>query len=382
MSTRMQELSDEIDEYSAKNYGRVPDIVLSHAEGVKVWDVSGQMYIDMIAGYSALNMGHNHPRIRRALTGAMNRGLVMSPHSFRNEPEAGYYKALCDVSGMAAVLPLNAGVEAFEAAVKLARKFGHTELDIPQNKAEIIVAKNNFHGRTLAAISASSNESHRKNFGPFLRGFRKVLFGDAEAMRSAISERTAAVIIEPIQGEGGINIPPAGYLTEVKKMCKAAGPLFILDEIQTGFGRTGKMFAYMHENVKPDALLVGKSVGGGMYPVSALLLSEKVKDVLQPGDHGSTWGGNPYACTIGLESIRILQEEGLVENSATLGTYLLEQLKSRIGGLSSVTNIRGRGLFVAIEFEAGTVSAKELCMKLLKPVKPTKPNGPKMAGLL
>ena len=364
-ASKTKKLAEIIDNYSANHYHRFSDIVATRADGVWFWDADERKYLDMIATYSALNIGHNHPKIISCMRDALARGLPVMPHSVRTLAEAPFYRALCEFSHMEKVLPMNTGAEAFETAVKLARKWGYTQKGVESNKANIIVAHGNFHGRTLGALAASSNESHRANFGPFPEGFSSVPFGDARSIRDKIDSNTVAVLIEPIQGEGGVNIPPAGYLTEVKEVCREKGALFILDEIQTGFGRTGKNFAYEHEDAKPDVLIVAKSLGGGIYPVSAVLSSREIMDVFKPGDHGSTWGGNPYGCTVGLESINIIREEGLVASSAALGEYFKKQLTVVLKNSPRVKEIRGKGLLVGIELHSHAGSADMWCEKLL-----------------
>ncbi len=363
--SQTEELTKVIDRHSANHYHRFPDIVAVRGCGVWIWDVEGRRYLDMIGTYSALNIGHNHPRIVSCMCNALAAGLPVVPHAVRTEAEASFYKVLCEFADMEAVLPMNTGAEAFETAVKLVRKWGYTQKGTEHNKASIIVAKGNFHGRTSAALAASDNESHRGFFGPFLRGFCKVPFGDADAIRKRIHPNTVAVLIEPIQGEGGVNIPPPGYLKEVQEICREEGILFILDEIQTGFGRTGKNFAHEHEDAKPDVLLVAKSLGGGIYPVSAVLSSREIMDVFEEGDHGSTWGGNAYACTVGLESIKILQDEGLTENAEILGNHFKEQLIVSLFGLPRVREIRGKGLLVGIELHPDAGPADKWCERLL-----------------
>lgn len=348
-----------IDALSARHYHRFPGVIFASARGVWVRDTEGREYLDCLAAYSAVNIGHNHPRIERAIA----EDLPMLSHSLYARTELAYKKALCQFSGMEAVLSMNSGAEAFETALKLVRKWGYTRKGVPADAAEVIVAQGNFHGRTLAAISASSYEPYKAGFGPLVPGFVWAPYGDIEATIPLINARTVAVIVEPIQGEGGINVPPPGYLKALQKLCVASGVLFVLDEVQTGFGRTGQNFAYQHEDAKPDILLVGKSLGGGRYPVSAVLASREIMDTFEPGDHGSTWGENAFACRIGEEAINILRDEGLTENARILGEYFLRKLQDM--NLPIVSEVRGKGLLVGLELIPGAGDADIWCEKLL-----------------
>src|SRR5579862_6985551 len=343
MQTR--DLVDLENQYGAHNYHPL-DVVIERAEGVWVYDVEGKRYLDCLAAYSAVNQGHCHPKILQTLE-EQARKVTLTSRAFRNEQLPLLCKELHELTGFEMALPMNSGAEAVETAVKAARKWGYKVKGIPEGKAEIIVCANNFHGRTVTIVSFSSDEQYRDGFGPFTPGFRIIPYGDAEALRAAITPNTCAFLVEPIQGEAGIVMPPAGYLKEAEAICRDHRVLFMCDEIQSGLGRTGKLFAYMHENVKPDVLIVGKALSGGFYPVSAVLASKEVLGVFKPGDHGSTFGGNPLACAIAREALRVLVDEKLVERSRTLGEYFLERLQAiRSWDLKEV---RGKGLWIGIE---------------------------------
>ena len=344
--------------YGAHNYHPL-DVVIERAERVYVYDVEGKKYMDFLSAYSAVNQGHCHPRIYQAMLNQAQK-VTLTSRAFRNDKLGLFCKKVAELSEMEMVLPMNSGAEAVETAIKAARKWAYTQKGIPDNQAEIIVCNNNFHGRTTTIISFSSEEQYRANFGPFTPGFKLVEYGRAQAIAEAITPNTAAVLLEPIQGEGGIIIPPQGYLKQVQELCRKNNVLFILDEIQTGLGRTGKMFAYQHEEgVKPDMLIMGKALSGGFYPVSAVASSRKILGVFRPGDHGSTFGGNPLAAAIAIEALDVLMEEKLAERSAELGAYLLEQLAT----ISSkhIKEIRGRGLFVGIELKPEAGGARRFC---------------------
>lgn len=343
--------------YGAHNY-RPLDVVIERAEGCWVYDVEGKRYLDCLAAYSAVNQGHCHPRILQALI-EQARKVTLTSRAFRNAQLPLLYKDLHDLTGMDMALPMNSGAEAVETALKAARKWGHTKKGIPDGRAEIIVCSGNFHGRTVTVISFSSDEQYRRGFGPLTPGFRIIPFGDAQALREAITPNTCAFLCEPIQGESGILIPPDGYLREVAEICRQNRVLLMVDEIQSGLGRTGKLFAYMHEGIQPDVLIVGKALGGGFYPVSAVLASKEILGVFGPGDHGSTFGGNPLACAVARTALRVLKEEKLVERSAELGGYFLAKLR----GLRSpvIKEIRGRGLWIGVELHT---AARKYCEAL------------------
>jgi ornithine--oxo-acid transaminase len=344
-TTHAQELIALEEQFGAHNYHPL-DVVIERAEGVWVYDVEGKRYLDCLAAYSAVNQGHCHPRILATLIQQSSR-VTLTSRAFRNDQLPLLCKELHELTGFEMALPMNSGAEAVETAVKAARKWGYKVKGIPEGKAEIIVCANNFHGRTVTIVSFSSDEQYRDGFGPFTPGFRIIPYGDAEALRAAITPNTCAFLVEPIQGEAGIVMPPAGYLKEAEAICRDHRVLFMCDEIQSGLGRTGKLFAYMHENVKPDVLIVGKALSGGFYPVSAVLASKEVLGVFKPGDHGSTFGGNPLACAVARSALRVLVEEKLIERSAGLGDYFLSLLQSMRS--PDLKEIRGKGLWIGIE---------------------------------
>jgi len=333
--------------YGAHNYHPL-DVVIERAEGVWVYDVDGKRYLDCLAAYSAVNQGHCHPRILQALE-EQARKVTLTSRAFRNEQLPLLCKELHDLTGFDMVLPMNTGAEAVETAIKTARKWGYTIKGIPQGKAEaeIIVCANNFHGRTVTIVSFSSDQQYRDGFGPFTPGFKVIPFGDARALREAITPNTCAFLVEPVQGEAGIVIPPEGFLREAGEICRHNNVLLMADEIQSGLGRTGKLFAYMHEAVTPDVLIVGKALAGGFYPVSAVLASWEILGVYKPGDHGSTFGGNPMGCAIARTALRVLVEEKMVERSAELGAYFLTLLQTLRS--SNLKEVRGKGLWIGIE---------------------------------
>ncbi|MBZ5689271.1 MAG: ornithine--oxo-acid transaminase [Acidobacteriia bacterium] len=334
--------------YGAHNYHPL-DVVIERAEGVWVYDVEGKRYLDCLAAYSAVNQGHCHPKILQTLE-EQARKVTLTSRAFRNEQLPLLYKELHDLTGFDMVLPMNSGAEAVETAVKTARKWGYKIKGIPQDRAEIIVCANNFHGRTVTIVSFSTDDQYRDGFGPFTPGFKVIPFGDARALREAVTPNTCAFLVEPIQGEAGIVIPPKGFLREAAAICRENQVLLMADEIQSGLGRTGKLFAYMHEAVTPDVLIIGKALSGGFYPVSAVLASREILGVYQPGDHGSTFGGNPMGCAIARTALRVLVEEKMVERSAELGAYfmaLLQTLRS-----SDLKEVRGKGLWIGIELRS------------------------------
>ncbi|HKN15830.1 MAG TPA: ornithine--oxo-acid transaminase [Candidatus Sulfotelmatobacter sp.] len=335
-------------QYGAHNYHPL-DVVIERAEGVWVYDVEGKRYLDCLAAYSAVNQGHCHPRILQALE-EQSRKVTLTSRAFRNEQLPLLCKELHDLTGFDMVLPMNSGAEAVETAIKTARKWGYKIKGIPEGKAEIIVCANNFHGRTVTIVSFSTDEQYRDGFGPFTPGFKVIPFGDASALRAAITPNTSAFLVEPIQGEAGIVIPPAGFLREAAEICRQNNVLLMTDEIQSGLGRTGKLFAYMHENITPDVLIVGKALAGGFYPVSAVLASREILGVYQPGDHGSTFGGNPMGCAIARTALRVLIEEKMVERSAELGAYFLTLLKTLHS--PDLKEVRGKGLWIGIELHS------------------------------
>lgn len=344
-------------QYGAHNYHPL-DVVLERAEGVWVYDVDGKRYLHCLAAYSAVNQGHCHPKILRTLTEQAHK-VTLTSRAFRNDQLPLLYKELHDLTGMDMALPMNSGAEAVETAVKTARKWGYKVKGIPAGKAEIIVCANNFHGRTVTIVSFSTDEQYRDGFGPFTPGFKVIPFGDAEGLRGAITPNTCAFLVEPIQGEAGIVIPPTGFLQEAAKICRENRVLLMTDEIQSGLGRTGKLFAYMHEDITPDLLIVGKALAGGFYPVSAVLASKEILGVYKPGDHGSTFGGNPLGCAVARTALRVLIEEKLVERSAELGAYFLDKLQTLRS--PDLKEVRGKGLWIGIELKS---AARPYCEAL------------------
>ena len=350
------------DLYGAHNYHPL-DVVVSRAKGIWMWDVEGKKYLDFLAAYSAANQGHCHPRIVKALQ-AQAKNLTLTSRAFRNDQWPMLAKELCDWTGYEMVLPMNSGAEAVETAVKAARKWGYQIKGIPEDRAEIIACANNFHGRTVTIVSFSTEPLYRKDYGPFTPGFPIIPFGDADAFEKAITPNTAAFIVEPIQAEAGILIPPDGYLKRAKEICEKNKVLFIADEIQTGLGRVGKLFASEYEGVRPDMVVVGKSLGGGCYPISAVLANRDILGVFKAGEHGSTFGGNPLACAVAREAIRVTREEKLVEAAAERGVYFMAKLrtiKSR-----HIKEIRGRGLLIGIELHPEAGGARRFCEELMK----------------
>jgi ornithine--oxo-acid transaminase len=359
LETRMttQDYVELEERYGAHNYHPL-DVVIERAAGVWVYDVEGKRYLDCLASYSAVNQGHCHPAILNAMLDQA-RKVTLTSRAFRNDQLALLYKELHELTGMDMALPMNSGAEAVETAVKAARKWGYTVKGIPQDRAEIIVCANNFHGRTITIISFSTDEQYRFRFGPFTPGFKVIPFGDAGALRGAISPHTCAFLVEPIQGEAGIVIPLKGFLNEAAAICRDNRVLLMADEIQSGLGRTGKLFAYMHEGIKPDVLIVGKALAGGYYPVSAVLASSEILGVFKPGDHGSTFGGNPLGAAIARTALRVLVEEKMVERSAELGAYFLERLRTLRS--PDLREVRGVGLWIGIELNG---AARPYCEAL------------------
>jgi ornithine--oxo-acid transaminase len=349
------------EQYGAHNYHPL-DVVLSRGEGVWVWDVDGNKYLDCLSAYSALNQGHVHPRILAALQEQAQK-ITLTSRAFRNDQLPLFYKQLSDMTGYDMSLPMNSGAEAVESAIKLARKWAYEVKKVPQNQAEIIVAAGNFHGRTTTIISFSTEPLYKDAFGPHTPGFIIVPYGDSEAVERAITPNTAAFLVEPIQGEGGVLIPPAGYLQRTKQACEKNNVLFIADEIQTGLGRTGKLFASDYEAVRPDMVIIGKALSGGFYPVSAVLADRPLMELFRPGEHGSTFGGNPLAAAVGRASLSVLTDEKLVENSARMGEYFMEQL-SEIPS-PWVKEVRGRGLLIGVELKKESGGARRFCEAMM-----------------
>ncbi len=348
--------------YGAHNYHPL-DVVLKKGEGVWVWDVAGNRYLDCLSAYSAVNQGHCHPRILEALV-TQARRLTITSRAFRNDQLALFYEELCRATRSHKVLPMNSGAEGVETAIKTVRKWGYRSRGIPEGKAEIIVCDGNFHGRTITIVGFSTDETSRRGFGPFTPGFRIVPFGDADALAAAITPQTAGFMAEPIQGEAGVIIPPDDYLPRVREICNRHGILLILDEIQTGLGRTGALLAEEHSGIEADLTVVGKALSGGFYPVSAVLSGTEVMDVLNPGEHGSTFGGNPLACAVARAALKVLLEEGMIENARETGGYFLECLRQI--ATPEVKEVRGRGLMIGMELMPDTGGARSLCEQLMK----------------
>jgi ornithine--oxo-acid transaminase len=346
--------------YSANNYHPLP-VVLARGEGAYLWDIEGRRYIDMMSAYSAVSHGHAHPRILAALD-AQARRLAVPSRAFYSDRLGLFLEKLCAVTGLDKALPMNTGAEAVETAIKAARRWGYRVKRIAPDKAEIIVAEGNFHGRTTTIIGFSSEDDYRDGFGPFAPGFVAVPFGDLAAMEAAITPNTAAVMVEPIQGEGGIIVPPKGWLAGVRAMCDRHNVLLILDEVQTGLGRTGAWFAFQHENIRPDGLILGKALGGGVLPVSALVGTDELMGVFTPGSHGSTFGGNPLAAAVGLVALRVLEDEGLVERCRVLGEHMMARLRAL--DLPAIKAVRGLGLLAGIELDPRFADARTVCEQL------------------
>ena len=348
------------DLYGAHNYHPL-DVVIARGKGVWVWDVEGKKYLDFLSAYSAVNHGHCHPRLVKVLKDQGEK-LTLTSRAFRNDQWPLLAKELCELTGYEMVLPMNSGAEAIETAIKAARKWAYQKKGVPQDQAEIIACSNNFHGRTVTIISFSTEPLYRKNFGPFTPGFVIVPYGDAEALEAAIKPNTAAFLVEPIQAEAGIIMPPEGYLKKAKEICERNNILFVADEIQTGLGRTGKLFACEYEEVKPDILVIGKSLAGGCYAISAVLSPREILGLFKPREHGTTFGANPLACALAREAIRVLTEEKLVENSAELGNYFLEKLKTIKS--KHIKEVMGKGLLIGIELKQEAGGARRFCEDL------------------
>lgn len=346
----------------ANNYKPL-DVILTKGRGVWVYDVNGQKYMDCLSAYSAVNQGHCHPKILQSLKTQAEK-LTLTSRAFRNDQLALFYENICQLTGAHKVLPMNSGAEAVETALKAVRKWGYEIKGVPENRAEIIVCANNFHGRTITIVGFSTDLTSRNGFGPFTPGFKIVPFGDAEALEKAVTPNTVGFLAEPIQGEAGVIIPPDGYLKKAREICDANNIVMILDEIQTGLGRTGKMLAEEHEGIEADVTLIGKALSGGFYPVSAVLSNSEVLGVLNPGEHGSTFGGNPLASAVANAALNVLVEENLIENAATMGKYFLNGLRGAKNPMIKET--RGRGLLIAVEFKPGAGGARKYCEQLQK----------------
>lgn len=348
------------EQYGAHNYHPL-NVVLSRGEGVWVYDVEGKRYLDCLSAYSALNQGHVHPKILQAMQEQAS-NLTLTSRAFRDDQLPLFYKELSEMTGYGMSLPMNSGAEAVETALKLARKWAYRVKGIPRHKAEIIACENNFHGRTIAAVSLSTEPLYRDDFGPFTPGFIVVPYADAQAIARAITPNTTAVLVEPIQGEAGVNIPPEGYLREIRKLCTEHNILLIADEIQTGLGRTGRMFASDYEDVRADVIVIGKALSGGFYPVSAVLADADILGLFTPGEHGSTFGGNPLAMAVARAAMRVIRDDGLIENAANLGTYFQEQLAEIPS--PHIKEVRGKGLLIGIELKQSAGGARRFCEAL------------------
>jgi ornithine--oxo-acid transaminase len=347
--------------YGAHNY-RPLEVVLARGQGIWVWDVEGKKYLDCLSSYSAVNQGHCHPKILAALI-EQGKKLTLTSRAFRNDQLGLFYKEICDLTHSHKVLPMNSGAEAVETVIKAVRKWGYRVKGVAADKAEIIVCRNNFHGRTITIVGFSTDEHAREGFGPFTPGFKIIPFGDADALENAITPNTVGFLVEPIQGEAGVIVPPPGYLARAKEICKKNRVVFILDEIQTGLGRTGKLLAEEHDRTEADLSLIGKALSGGFYPVSAVLSNSEVLGVLRPGEHGSTFGGNPLACAVARAALKVLIEEGMIENAAAMGEYFLSGLRSIRSPL--IKEVRGKGLLIGVELIPDAGGARSFCEKLM-----------------
>jgi len=352
-----QEFIELEEQYGAHNYLPL-DVVIERGEGVWVYDVEGRKYLDCLSAYSALNQGHVHPKILKAMVDQASK-VTLTSRAFRNDQLGLFYKDISELTGYDLSLPMNSGAEAVETALKIARKWAYVVKKIPRHQAEIITFAGNFHGRTITTISISSEPLYRDDFGPFTPGFISLPFGDIHAVETAISTNTAAILVEPIQGEGGVIIPPAGYIQKLAEICKKNNILLIADEIQTGLGRTGKLFAAQYEGVRPDVTIIGKALSGGFYPISAVLADREILGLFQPGEHGSTFGGNPLAAAIGRAALKVIVEENLIERAAEMGEYFIEQLAEIPS--PHVKEIRGKGLLIGVELKPSAGDARRFC---------------------
>lgn len=360
MSRLPEDFIDAEYRLGAHNYKPL-DVILTKGEGIWLWDVEGNRYLDCLSAYSAVNQGHCHPKIFKAMVEQASK-LTLTSRAFRNDQLAYFYEEIAALTGSHKVLPMNSGAEAVETAIKAVRKWGYEVKGVARNEAEIIVCSDNFHGRTMGIVGFSTDPVAREGFGPFAPGFRVVPFGDFEAFAAAVTSNTVAFLVEPIQGEAGVVIPPAGYFTRVRELCTEKGITLILDEIQTGLGRTGKLLAEEHEGIEADVTLVGKALSGGFYPVSAVLSNSEVLGVLKPGQHGSTFGGNPLACAIARAALKVLVEEGMIENAEREGDYFRKGLASIRS--NAVREVRGRGLMIAVELHPEAGGARRYCEAL------------------
>lgn len=362
MTVKLTDFIEIEEKHGAHNYQPL-DVIIQRGEGVWVYDINGDRYLDCLSAYSALNQGHVHPAILQAMVEQASR-LTLTSRAFRNDQLPLFYQDLSQLTGYEMALPMNSGAEAIETAIKLARKWAYDVKGIAKHQAEIITFQNNFHGRTTTIVSFSTEPHYRDDFGPFTPGFFNVAYGDIQAVENAITENTAAILCEPIQGEAGVIIPPEGFLRQLSKICQERNILFIADEIQTGLGRTGRLFACDHEKVRPDIMVIGKALSGGFYPVSAVLADAKLMNLFEPGQHGSTFGGNPLAAAVARASLRVIQEEKLVENADRMGEYFLEQLCEIPN--RKIKEVRGKGLLIGVELKPEAGGARKYCEKLME----------------
>jgi ornithine--oxo-acid transaminase len=359
-ASKTQEYLAEVDRYSAHNYHPLP-VVLERGEGVWVWDVDGNRYLDMLSAYSALNQGHRHPAILEAARRQLDT-LTLTSRAFHNDQMGPFLKELCEATGFERALPMNTGAEAVETAIKMVRKWGYEVKGVEADKAEIIVCENNFHGRTTTIVGFSSEPQYREGFGPFTPGFKTIPYGDAAALKKAITKNTVGFLVEPLQGEGGVVVPPAGFLAAVREICTENRVALVADEIQTGLGRTGRLFCYEWDDIRPDVLIVGKALGGGVYPVSAAIADSEYMDVFHPGDHGSTFGGNPLAAAIARASLRVILDEELPARSAKLGAWFTDRLRAIES--PHVEEVRGKGLMIGVVIKESSGTARPFCEAL------------------
>ena len=358
--TKTDAFLTEVERFSAHNYHPLP-VVIERGEGSWVWDAEGNRYLDMLSAYSALNQGHRHPDIIAAALAQMEK-LTLTSRAFHNDQMGPFMKALCDATGFEKALPMNTGAEAVETAIKMVRKWGYRVKGVAEGQAEIIVCENNFHGRTTTIVGFSSEDQYRDGFGPFTPGFVEIPYGDVEALEAAINENTVGFLVEPLQGEGGVVVPPEGYLTRARELCTANRVALMADEIQTGLGRTGRMFCCDWESVRPDVLIVGKALGGGVYPVSAAIADAEFMDVYTPGDHGSTFGGNPLGAAVGIASLKVILDESLSERSDQLGSWFMDQLRAIDS--PHVDEVRGKGLMIGVVVKESSGTARPFCEAL------------------
>ena len=348
------------DQYGAHNYHPL-DVVLAKGEGIWVWDLEGNKYLDFLSAYSSVNQGHCHPRLVKAMTEQAKK-LTITSRAFRNDQLGFFCREVCELTGMDMMLPMNSGAEAVETAIKAIRKWGYKAKGVPMNQAEIITCAGNFHGRTTTIVGFSTEKLYKEYFGPFTPGFPSIPYGDADAVEAAITDNTVALLVEPIQAEGGVLIPPEGYMKKCREICNKNNMLLVLDEIQTGLGRTGKLFACDHENIRPDVFILGKALSGGFYPVSAVVSGTEVLGLFTPGEHGSTFAGNPLACAVAREALKVLQEENLISKAEELGTYFMDRLRTIES--PHVKTVRGRGLLIGVELKPGAGGARRFCEAL------------------